>query len=145
MHERAAVSAPSLLKLPQLARRQLVSITFYGQRADGSMIRIPLDHRAHVNVANGNAVSLLGLLGLGHELQGEVSLPEARRAVIRARALFDRRAGGFTREPADIKHPGHARVIVAGIDDDYLQRRLADFDRFVMFVSEKGAVSIYWA
>ncbi len=122
-----------------------MSITFYGQRADGSTIRIPLDHSAHVNVANGNAVALLGLLGLGDELQGEVSLPEARRAVIRARATFDRRAGSFTREPVDMKRSGHVRVIVAGIDDNYLQRRLADFDRFVMFVADKGAVSIYWA
>lgn len=109
------------------------------------MIRIPIDHPAHVNIANGNAVALLGLLGLGDELQGEVSLPEARRAVIRARALFDRRAVGLTRGLADTKGPGHARVIVAGIDDNYLWRRLADFDRFVMFVAEKGAVSIYWA
>lgn len=123
----------------------MVSITFYGQRADGSTIKIPLDHPAHVNVANGNAVALLGLLGLGAELQGEVSLPEARRAVIRARATFERRAGGFTRDPADVKRPGHARVIVAGIDDNYLQRRLDDFDRLVMFVAEDGAVSVYWA
>lgn len=122
-----------------------MSITFYGQRADGSVIKLPLDHPAHLNLANGNAVSLLGLLGLGHELQGEVSLPEARRAVIRARATFDRRAGGFTREPADSKRPGHARVIVAGIDTGYLDRRLADFERFILFVAEMGAVAVYWA
>lgn len=122
-----------------------MSITFYGKRSDGSMIRIPLDHPAHVNVANGNAIALLGLLGLGDELQGDVSLPEARRAVIRARATFDRRAGGFTREPADVKRPGHARVIVAGIDVGYLDRRLADFERFVLFVAERGAVAVYWA
>ncbi|MBL8717412.1 MAG: hypothetical protein JNL79_15600 [Myxococcales bacterium] len=101
-----------------------------------------------MNVANGNAVSLLGLLGLlgqGHELQGEVSLPEARRAVIRARALFDRQAGGFTRQPVEVERSGHAKVIVAGIDDNYLWRRFGDFDRFVTFVGEMGAVSIYWA
>lgn len=122
-----------------------MSITFYGQRADGSMIRIPFDHPAHLNVANGNAVALLGLLRLGQELQGQVSVPEARRAVIRARATFDRRAGGFTREPADVKRPGQARVIVAGIDDNYRRRRVDDFDRFFTFVAEKGAVSIHWA
>ena len=122
-----------------------MSITFYGQRADGSIIKIPLDHSAHVNVANGNAVLLLGLLGLGGELQGEVSLPVARRAVIRARATFDRRAGSFTREPGDVKRSGHARVIVAGIDTGYLVRRLADFERFVLFVAARGAVAVYWA
>jgi hypothetical protein len=122
-----------------------MSITFYGQRADGSMIRIPLDHPAHMNIANGNAIALLGLLGLGDELHGEVSLPEARRAVIRARATFDRRAGEFKREPADMMRPGQARVIVAGIDDNYLRRRLADFERFLLFVAEEAAVVAYWA
>lgn len=122
-----------------------MSITFYGQRADGSMIRIPLDHPAHMNIANGNAVAVLTLLGLGDEPQGEVSLPEARRAAIRARATFDRRADSFTRDLADLKRPGHARVIVAGIDDNYLRRRLNDFDRFLLHVAEEEAVAVYWA
>lgn len=43
------------------------------------------------------------------------------------------------------KRPGLVRVIVAGIDGNYLQRRLDDFERFVLHVAEKGAVSIYWA
>ena len=38
-----------------------------------------------------------------------------------------------------------ARVIVAGIDDNYFERRLVDFERFLVVVAEMGATTIWWA
>lgn len=68
-----------------------MSVTFYGSKSDGTRVSIPFEHPAFFQLANGNAVRFLMFLGFGDGLWGEVTLPEARRAVIRARATFDRR------------------------------------------------------
>ncbi len=123
-----------------------MSVSFYGLDAEGRRITLDIAHPASLNMANGNARNVLEFLGLdpGDGPSGEVSLVEARRAVIRARATFGRRAPTFIRPPTDTRRPGRARVIVAGIDEDYLVRRLDDFERFLAAVATKGAISIRW-
>ena len=36
-------------------------------------------------------------------------------------------------------------MIAGGIDEDYFERRLDSFERFLGAVAERGAMSIYWA
>lgn len=125
-----------------------MSITFYGQKTDGAPIMLDFEHPAYVNMNFANAYALFNLLGVhpGDDyLHGEITMPEARRAVIRARATFDRRAGGLTREGSDTKRPGRVRIIEGSMDEAYLARRLNDFENFLNVVAEMGATSIYWA
>jgi len=126
-----------------------------------SRVRLPgeteeaLDPR-EVNMSNMNAVAFLRFLGIdpGSEqgLCGEITLPEARRAIMRARATFDRKVGGFTRESRSegnlvvngVVQLGVPRFHEQGIDADYIQDRLARFSVFVEAVAELGATHISW-
>jgi len=123
-----------------------VSVSFYGMTADREPIALDIEDPAHLNLANGKARSFLGFLGLepGEDLYGETSLPEVRRAIMRARATFKRTVGCFAREGSDTMRPGRCRVVEGGIDAGYFARRLDDFERFLGAVAERGARSIYW-
>jgi hypothetical protein len=123
-----------------------VSVTFYGRRGDGSPVFLDIEDHAYLNLASANAGAFLAFLGLapGDGPDGDATLPEVRRAVIRARATFERRAAKFTRASTETSRLGQCRVIVGGIDEEYLARRLEDFARFVDVVVEMGATSIYW-
>jgi hypothetical protein len=121
-----------------------VSVTFYGLTSARGRIILDVEDRAHLNLNDGNAAAFLRFLGLDPgPLAGEVTIPEARRAVMRARATFDRRVCSYTREGSEAKEIG-CRVIVAGIGPDYFARRLDDFERFLGAVAKLGAMSIYW-
>ena len=125
-----------------------MSATFYGMKADGKPIMLDIEHPAYLNVNFGNGYALLRLLDLnpGQDcLQGEATMAEARRGVMRARATFERRAPDLTRKGSDTKRPGRVRVIEGGMDEEYLARRLNDFEKFLNVVAEMGATSIYWA
>lgn len=124
-----------------------MSISFYGLTADEKPIMLDHEDPAFLNMNNGNAHSFLAFLGLPdcHEPSGDASLPDARRAIMRARATFEKKVGNFTREGSDTKRPGQCRVIQGGNDESYFARRLDDFEKFLNTVVEKGAVSIYWA
>jgi hypothetical protein len=125
-----------------------MSVTFYGRTDDGTtVVALDLEDPAHLNLASGNARAFLLFLGLepGEEPSGEVTLPEARRAVIRARATFHRHVGAFIREGSDTRRPGRCRVIASGIGPDYFAMRLDAFDSFLDVVAERGARSIWWA
>lgn len=106
-----------------------------------------VDDAAHLNMASANARAFLQFLGIepGDEPAGEITVPEARRAIMRARATFERHVGQFTREGSDTKRPGQCRVIEGAIDSGYLARRVDDFEHFLNAVVERGATSIYWA
>lgn len=125
----------------------MVSVTFSARRADGSSISLDVDHPAFLNMSSANARAFLLFVGIepGEEPAGEVSIHEARRAVIKARATFDRRVTAFVREPSDNQRPGQVLLIVGGIDEGYFERRLDDFERFLGVVGEMGATAIYWA
>ncbi len=125
-----------------------MTATFYGKTEDDKPIMLDIEHPAYLNLNFENAYSLLGLLGLDpgmDYLHGEAKMPEARRAVMKARATFERRAPTFTREGSDTKRPGRVRITQGSIDENYLARRLDDFEQFLNAVAEKGATSIYWA
>jgi hypothetical protein len=124
-----------------------MSVTFYGRTTDGAVVALGIEDPAHLNLASVNARAFLSFLGLepGAEPSGEATLPEARRAIIRARATFARKVGGFTREGSDTKRPGQCRVIMGGIDEGYLARRIDDFERFLNAAAVKGATTVWWA
>ena len=123
-----------------------MSVTFYGRRTDGTSIALDIEDSRWLNFSSSNARAFLAFLKLdpGHGPDGEATLFEVRRAVIRARATFEQRAPKFTRVGSNTKHVGLCRVVVGGIDEVYLARRLDDFERFVEVVVEQGATSIYW-
>jgi hypothetical protein len=118
------------------------------------------DPRAfHLNV--GNAAALWPLLGLPLEdgqlvPVGEVSVPEARRAVMRARARFEHAASGLVRTAVvtygaprrgddGVVELRPVRAVACGLDEEGLADRLERFSRFVEAVAERGATNIAWS
>jgi hypothetical protein len=124
-----------------------MSVSFFGKTPDGRAIHLDAGAPEHLNLSNENARAFLLLLGVepGRVAFGEMTLPEARRAIIFARSTFARRVGGFTRSTSDVKQPGKARIIEAGLGPDYLAQRLDAFERFLRCVSVMGATSVGWA
>jgi hypothetical protein len=120
-----------------------MSVSFYGLKADNEPIMLDFEHAAHLNLATRMFLSFLGFEP-GEGPDGEATIPDARRAIMRARATFDRRVSNFTREGSDTKRPGQLRVIEGGLGEDYHARRLDDFERFINTITEMGAVSFYW-
>jgi hypothetical protein len=103
----------------------------------------------------GNARALLGLLGLDSEdLVGEAGLPELRRALLAARARFDRRAPAFVRPervefgaPRDLDGVVELRplrLLEGGLDLDGIRRRLRELADFVEAAADLGADAISW-
>jgi hypothetical protein len=118
-------------------------------------VDLPWEHPAHLNLCNSNALALLGLLGLDVDYCGSCSVADARRAVMRARATFDRKAGAFER-PAVVTY-GAPRVDAdgavelrpfrsasMGLDADGLRRRLEHFAKTVEVLAELGATHVCW-
>jgi len=124
-----------------------MTVSFYGKASDGSAIVLDFEHPAYLQLSNDNAHAFLSMLTVPgcDRPDGEMTLPEARRAIIYARATFERRVSKFIRASSDTKRPGYARFICGGIDEAYLARRVHDFERFVNAVSELGAASSYLA
>jgi hypothetical protein len=108
----------------------------------------------------GNAAALWPLLRFpledGHvPSQGEVSVPEARCAVMRARATFDREAPKHVR-PTEIDHGAPRaredgtvelrplRAYWFGLDEDGIRDRIERFARFVEAIAERGATHVAW-
>jgi hypothetical protein len=132
-----------------------MSVTFYGRKADGKQVDLSVPGQEgeygedlltpFFNLANGNARSFLTFLGLPADeyLEGEATVPECRRAIIAARATFDRKVDHHTRPATDTKRPGQVRVIDRGTDRDYY-RRIVEFETFVLTLAENGATTIYW-
>jgi len=109
-----------------------------------------------LNMCNSNARALLGLLGfdMGDGF-GEVTVPEMRRAIVKARATFDRQAPNFTRETRTVmgRRPStengkvvelQPRMVDIGIDEQYLKEKLDKLSVLVEALAEKGATHIVW-
>ncbi len=127
-----------------------MSVTFYGKSGSGTMttyLHLGYEHPAHLNFNNGNARAVLGLLGLPNDecLMGECTMPEARRAIMQAKARFERRAPEHTRESYEEKRPGRARVISGGLDEEGLRSRIERFEEFVDTMARMGAETLYWS
>lgn len=94
------------------------------------------EQRPSMNVANMNACALTAALGLP-EGQGECTIHDARRAVIRARNT-DISAHAFKTEQ-------HSRAYVIGLDLDRLGERIDEFAKMVEEGAEKGAKRVLWS
>lgn len=121
-----------------------MTITFYASYSEAKDPRKDyIDSIEGPNWTYDNAHRMLGLLGLPYrmvELTGEVSIHDALRAVIRAKALFDELAPMYEREEVREK-----RYIGFALDRDGLKMRLEQFAEFAKLALEAGANSIYWA
>ena len=117
------------------------------------------DHPLWLNLANGNALAFLGLLGVNvadeSDMYGELTLAEVRRAIMVARATFERKAAGFTRDEESVygkpRDNGDGtiemrplRVHSAGLDTDRLARYLDRLAALTEALAEKGATHITW-
>lgn len=111
-----------------------------------------VDDRPELNVANGNARLLLAALRLDDsELIGRITLPEARRALIRARAgslePFTRQAfieHGAPRSEGDVVALRPVRVFAASLDEHQMAGYLDSFEALVMGAEASGAKYIHW-
>jgi hypothetical protein len=97
-----------------------------------------------LNLANGNASALLGLLGFdAPDLCGGVSVGNARRAVAFARAMFAWLAPGHVRDGSD-RVVGGIRVVQAGLSAEGLADRLERFAAVVERGAARGGVRVRW-
>lgn len=114
-----------------------------------------------MNLANVNARAFLKLLGLeaGEYLVGEITIVEARRALMGARARFDRVAPGLVREGVELVSPrrvvtredgvvelvgGRVRGVVGALELADLEGYVARFSVFVEVAARARASSISW-
>ena len=106
-----------------------------------------------LNLANGNAVLLLGALGLDSAPSGELSVPEARRAIIRARSRSD--LTPFTREQETVYGRPRAnedgsvelrpvRLSSMGVDKERVASYIERFASLVEESADRGATTIFW-
>lgn len=115
------------------------------------------DDPRNMNLAGMNARAVLSFLGVdpGEDLCGELPMPEIRRAIIKARATFGRRAPGFVRD-LEVVH-GNPRVnpdgtvelrptkaYIHGIDEGYLWKQLDRLEVLVGELEERGATHLGW-
>jgi hypothetical protein len=130
-----------------------MSVSFYATKSEVDAPRFEYIRGLDgPNWANGNARFLLPILGLPYdpetgELEGRVSIAEARRAAIRARNAGDRRVASNVRPTVEYGGPGTGtcRVVECGIDEAGIRYRLDAFAEFVGKAVAAGARAIYWA
>lgn len=122
-----------------------MSVTFYASFSESR--RYPISYLRGVtgpNWANMNARVMIVFLDLDRyeyeDLAGFVPMPEARRAAIKARAQFEKRAPLFEREQFI-----DGNLTITGLSVENIQERLTDFERFLDAAVKAGAKSIYWA
>lgn len=105
----------------------------------------------------GNASAMFQLLGLPTDEQwGQLPLPVLRRAVMRAKARFERTAPSLTRAPS-VQHGAPrenadgsielrpVRVWGGGLDVEGMKTRLNAFSDFIELAAERGATAISWS
>ncbi len=94
-----------------------------------------------------NARAFLELLELQptEDLQGELSVHDARRAVMKARALFDLKVNKHTREEQEGHGARGARFFEGGLSRERLQEYLERFAALVEVYASAGCTHIYWA
>lgn len=103
----------------------------------------------HINMANGNAMAILDLIGLPvDECCGEVDakdLPRTMRAIIKAQNVEARRQG-ITELPYESGGPGtgHCRVVYGGRSEGYVMARLQDLMGLAKHCQDNDC-GFYWA
>lgn len=114
--------------------------------------------RPEINWNQGNAFCLFRALGLPvaegeHEPYGELTIPEARRAIMRARGRGD--LAPFTRQEETLYgapradetgvvelHPLRAQT--TGLSEEGVEGRISQFEQFVAESASRGATLIRW-
>ncbi len=111
------------------------------------------DDRPEVNYSNGNAHLLLEVLGLEAEPCGSMTIPEARRAVMRGRSRRD--LSDFER-PSEVEYGPPRdngkgvvelrplRFLDVGLSSEDLRRRVDCFSALVEESAKRGATEISW-
>lgn len=102
-----------------------MSIIFYGKRANGVVLRLDFEDTGYFTLSNDDGIAFLSSLGFKpgdeFELAGEVAVPMARRAIMKARATLDRK-----------------------VDREHFKIQLDSFELFLNVAVEKGATTIFW-
>lgn len=100
------------------------------------------------NLANDNAARFLRLLDVpvdsAEDLYGEMPLADMMVRIQRAHASFDYRVDGLVRDTVQGRIPNGPMIYSMGVNEDYFQRRLAEFTEFVTDLSLAGADTISW-
>lgn len=112
----------------------------------------PVSDLPELNWCNANAAAMLRMLGLTDEPYGEVALPEARRAIMRASnrsdvATFARPEEVITGAPrvnGAVVELRPLRMVICGLSADQIQDRLQAFADFVNDSAARGATKIFW-
>jgi hypothetical protein len=110
------------------------------------------DRTLSLNFATGNALPLLGALGLPREPYGECTIAEAKRALLRAsnvslesytRATEIHYGAPCEQDDGTIELKP-VRLHIKGLSVQDLARRVAEFAAFVRASAEAGASKILW-
>lgn len=140
----------------------------FGGKAWTGPTSVDVEGFEHFGFNNANGRALLELLGFGSEegdLIGQVEIAEARRAIMRARNAFGRRApaalerrnaadAGVPRaESVSIEREGNLIKINRGarlipgrpLTEEGLEARLSAFERFVTAAERAGATHVAWS
>jgi hypothetical protein len=105
-----------------------------------------------LNLANGNGIALLRALRLGMDYAGEITIAEARRAIMRARSgslePFVRLEQKLTGKPAErdgviVARP--LRFFDPGLSTEGLGERIERFAALVEVSAARGATLIFWS
>jgi hypothetical protein len=121
-----------------------MGIEFNGLNAQNEFVVLADDDIRRLQMSNSNGRAFLEFLGVdpGEHVQGQLSVPDARRAVVRARALFEKRVDEFTAPRGrDRKNP---QIFLVGRDRSQMADYLERFERLVEALAELGATQISW-
>jgi len=119
-----------------------VTISFYASHDEIKNVKSYIRELEGPNWSNDNASRMMDLLQLGNKGLWEsdpVDLPIAFRAVIKARAKFNKIAKHYTRDEVR-----EERYYVQGLTENDLLCRLNQFEDFLIEARKIGAKTIYW-
>lgn len=101
------------------------------------------------NMSNANSRALLSLLNLD-PVEGELEvsdIPLVRRLIVRLRGSPRRRSAALSESIQETgvmcANQGGATLIIPGRSDDYVLRRLEDFDRLLQIAQETNG-PVFW-
>lgn len=96
-----------------------------------------------MNLANGNAVALLGVLNIPFDHSGSIGLQELRQRLAMA---TESQMGEFTRDTTDSGDDGDggARMIEMGLGKEKIQEYIARLTKMVDFGLQQGFERVQW-
>lgn len=114
--------------------------------------KVPTTDGPSLNFANANGIALLRALRLGMAYTGDLTIAEARRAIIRARAsslapfvrLEEKLIGKPVERAPGVIEARPVRSFDAGLSEEGLSERIERFAAFVEASAARGAANIRW-